>query len=98
MPQSSHGEVKYPLHIIFDLNGVLLVVKFNSGPPIRHQISPVLLCIVYLKLGLKDFLERCLVQFEVYIWYVAQWHNINVYLDKIYKETQIKIDPSKILG
>jgi hypothetical protein len=29
--------------------------------------------------------------------FVTQWHNINIYLDKIYKETQIRIDPSKIL-
>ncbi len=97
MLQSFHREVKYPFHVIFDLNGVLLEMKFNSMPPIRHQINLVPLCTICLRPGLKDFLGRCLVWFEVYIWSVVQWHNINVYLNKIYKETQIKIDPSKIL-
>jgi len=34
----------------------------------------------------------------MYIWYAAQCHNINNYVDQIKCETDIVIDPSKILG
>ncbi len=34
----------------------------------------------------------------MYIWLVAQKHNINNYLDQIQQENQITIDPSKVLG
>ncbi len=95
-PQSSLREVTYPLHVIFDLNGVFLAMKFNSGPPTRHGRSPVPSRTICLKPRLKDFLEWCLVQFELYIWFVAQRHNIKAYLNKIYEETQIRIDFSKI--
>ncbi len=44
---------------------------------------------------MKDFLETCLAQFEVYIWSAAQCHNINGYLETKNEETQIKIDLSK---
>ncbi len=34
--QSPHGEAKYLLHIIFNLDGVMLAMKFYSRPPTRH--------------------------------------------------------------
>ncbi len=75
----------------FKVRKLKLKIKYN------YIYTLIPLCTVCLRLGLKDFLGRCLVQFEVYIWFVVHWHNINVYLDKIYKEMQIKINPSKIL-
>jgi hypothetical protein len=45
--------------------------------------NPWLTCTICLKPGLKDFLERCLMQFEVYIWSEAQQYNIKAYSDKI---------------
>jgi len=43
-------------------------------------------------------LERCVVQFHVYIWFVAQHHNIYSCLDQVWHETKIFIDPSKVLN
>ncbi len=34
----------------------------------------------------------------MYIWFAAQKHNINNYLDQIQQENQITIDPSRVLG
>ncbi len=36
MSQSSPKEVRYPLHVIFNLNGMLLAIKFTLRPPTRH--------------------------------------------------------------
>jgi hypothetical protein len=49
----------------------------------RYWRPPILIQIVVLKLGLKEFLERCMAQFIVYIWSTTQHHNINNYLDQI---------------
>jgi hypothetical protein len=49
-----------PFHVIFDLNGVLITTCFDKG---SHNI---ILC-----LGLKELLEKCLEQFQVYIWSIA---------------------------
>jgi hypothetical protein len=59
-----------PFHVIFNLNEVLIATRFIKG---FHTII--------LHLGLKEFLEKCLAQFHVYIWYIAQHHNIYNYLD-----------------
>jgi hypothetical protein len=49
-----------PFHVIFNLNGVLITTCFDKG---SHNI---ILC-----LGLKELLEKCLAQFQVYIWSIA---------------------------
>jgi hypothetical protein len=70
------------LHVIFDLNGVL-VVKHAYGFHTRLLTNSLLTFMP----GLKDFLTSCLVQFEVYIWSTTQHYNINKYLDKIKEKT-----------
>jgi hypothetical protein len=47
---------------------------------------------IVLRLGLKGYLERYMSQFIVYIWFVAQRHNINNYVDEIKHEINIVID------
>ncbi len=71
MPHLLAMEVN-PFHVIFDLNGILIATCFNKG---SH--------IVILHLVLKEFLEKCLVQFQVYIWSATQHHNIYNYMDHI---------------
>ncbi len=61
-----------PFHVIFDLNGILIITHFDKG---SH--------IIILLLRLKEFLEKCLVEFQVCIWSIAQHHNIYNYLDQI---------------
>jgi hypothetical protein len=75
-----------PFHVIFYLNGILIATCFNkrSRTNILHP-------------GLKEFLEKCLMQFQVYIWSIAQCHNIYDYLDQIWHKTQISIHASKVL-
>ncbi len=68
----SHVEEENPFHVIFNLNEVLITTCFDKG---SHTII--------LHLGLKEFLKKCLAQFQVYIWFVAQHHNIYNYLDQI---------------
>jgi hypothetical protein len=65
-----------PFHVIFNLNGVLITTCFDKDS-----------CIVIFRLGLKQFLEKCLAQFQVYIWFVAQHHNIYNYLGQIWHKT-----------
>ncbi len=48
-----------PFHVIFYMNGDLIATCFNKG---SHN---TILCF-----GLKELLEKCLVQF-VYIWFIA---------------------------
>jgi hypothetical protein len=61
-----------PFHMIFNLNGVLIITHFDRG---SHT--------VIIRPGLKEFLEKCLVQFQVYIWSAAQQHSIYNYLHHI---------------
>ncbi len=62
-----------PFHVIFYLNQVLIATHFNKGFHI------VILCT-----ELNEFLEKCLAQFQVYIWFAAQCHNTYNYLDQIW--------------
>jgi hypothetical protein len=50
------------------------------------------------RLGLKDFLTSCLIQFEVDIWSTTWCYNIDKYLNKIKEQTYITLDPSRVLG
>jgi len=50
-----------------------------------------------VKLGLKEFLDRCVAQFHVYAWFATQCHNIYNYLEQIWHETQISINRSRVL-
>jgi hypothetical protein len=61
-----------PFHVIFYLYKILIIECFNkcSG-------------IIILHLGLKNFFEKSLVQFQVYIWFIAHCHNVYNHLDKI---------------
>ncbi len=45
-----------PFHVIFDLNRVMIATHFDKG-----------FCTVIICLGLKEFLEKSLSQFQVYI-------------------------------
>jgi hypothetical protein len=69
-----------PFHMIFNLNKVLIVTRFDKC---FHT--------VIFRLGLKEFLEKCLVQFQMYIWSTTQHHNIYNYLDQTWHKTQISI-------
>jgi hypothetical protein len=62
-----------PFHVIFNLNEIMIVTCFNKTfhTTILHP-------------RLKEFLEKCLAKFQVYIWFAAQHHNIYNYLDQIY--------------
>jgi hypothetical protein len=44
-------------HVIFNLEGVLIATHFDRGS-----------CTVILCLRLKEFIKKCLTQFQVYIW------------------------------
>jgi len=69
------------LHVIFDLNGVLVAKHaFRT-----HMWLSTNSLFTFMP-GLKDFLTNCLVQFGVYIWFATQRYNINKYLDKIRKK------------
>ncbi len=59
-------------HVIFDLNKVLIATCFDRG---SHT--------VILRLGLKEFVDKCFIQFQVYIWSTTQCHNIYNYLNQI---------------
>ncbi len=50
------------LHVIFDLNEVLLVTCFNKA---RYQRAPP--CSIVFKPRLKELLKVCVLQFHVYI-------------------------------
>jgi hypothetical protein len=57
MPSLLTTEVNL-FHMIFDLNGVLIITHFNRS---FHTIN--------LYFGLKEFLEKCLTQ--LYIWFAT---------------------------
>ncbi len=59
MPHSPIAKVN-PFHVIFDLDGVLIATHFDKGS-----------CIIILCPRLKEFIKKCLAQFQVYIWFVA---------------------------
>jgi hypothetical protein len=90
MPCSPSSKVS-PLHAIFYLNGVIVTTCFDRGRCWR-----VPSCTIIDRLGWKEFLERCVAQFHVYIWFPTQRHNIYNYLDQIWHETQIFIDCSRV--
>jgi hypothetical protein len=60
----SHATKVNPFQMIFDMNEILIATRFNKGS-----------CIVILRPRLKEFLEKILVQFQVYIWSTTQCHN-----------------------
>ncbi len=68
------------------------------GPLIWHQRTFVPSHTLFLGLGLKEFLQKCITKFIVYIWFATQHPNTNYYLDQIWHETQITIKPLKVLG
>jgi len=75
-----------PFHVIFYLNKILIATHFNKCS-----------CTIIFHFGLKEFMEKYLAQFEVYIWSTTQCHNIYNYLDQIWHKTQIFIHASKVL-
>jgi hypothetical protein len=84
MPHSPLIEVS-PFHVIFYLNKIFIATCFDKRS-----------CTIIFHLRLKEFLEKCFVQFQVYIWFVAQCHNIYNYLDQIWHKTKIFIHASKV--
>jgi hypothetical protein len=56
-----------------------MLPQYNKA---KNQGAP--LCIIVFRVGLKEFLERCVIQFYVYIWSMAHCHNIYKYLDEIW--------------
>jgi hypothetical protein len=67
-----HAVEVSPFHVIFDLNKLLIPTCFDKGS-----------CTIIFRLKLKEFLEKCLSQFQVYIWSATWRHNIYNYLDHI---------------
>jgi hypothetical protein len=59
VPYSPTMEVS-PFHVIFYLNEVLITTRFDKG---SHTII--------FHPRLKEFLEKCLAQFQVYIWFAT---------------------------
>jgi hypothetical protein len=55
-----HAMEVSPFYVIFDLNRILITTQFDKG-----------FCTVIIHLGLKEFLEKCLTQFQVYIWFAT---------------------------
>lgn len=100
-PQVSHSpsvEVS-PLYVIFDIIGVLLATCFEviqNNFLTWHQRTPFYTFI--MKLELKELFKRCIMQFILYFWSIAQHHNISNYLNKTWCETKITIDLFRILG
>ncbi len=82
-----------PFHVIFDLNGLLITTCFKKG-----GYGKASSCTIILHPRLKEFLEKCLALFHVYIWSTTQHHNIYNYLDKIWHKTQISVHVSKVLN
>jgi hypothetical protein len=62
LPRCPFVEVSH-LHVIFDLNGVL-VAKRTSGFHMQMKTNSMFT----IRFRLKDFLTSCFSQFEVYIW------------------------------
>ncbi len=73
-------------------NEVFVVTRFNKA---KYQRVPPRS--VVFKPRLKEFLEICVLQFHEYIWSTTEWHNIYNYLDQVWHETQIFINPSNCL-
>jgi hypothetical protein len=71
-----------PFHVIFYFNKLLIATHFDKS---FHTIIP--------HFRLKEFLE---VQFQVYIWFATQHHNIYNYLDQIWHKTKIFIHASRV--
>jgi hypothetical protein len=63
------------INVIFDLNQVLVVTKFQAYYKMGHvswyKKPFVPNWTIVLKPRLKEFLERCMLQFIVYIWFVT---------------------------
>jgi hypothetical protein len=93
-----------PLHMIFDLKGVLVGKDYFR---ISHLLPPSLNLArgrtllsknIVPMLTLKEFLLRCIEQFIVYIWTFVSLAKMKVYLKKIAEETCIEIDLQRIMG
>jgi hypothetical protein len=67
-----------PFHVIFYFNKFLITTRFDKG-----KYGKTASCTVIFHPGLKEFMEKCLVQFHVYICFITQRHNIYNYLDQI---------------
>ncbi len=80
-----------PLHVIFYLNAVLSTTHIDRG---GYQKGPF--CIIF-KLGLKEFLERCIAQFHVCTWSITQFHNIYNCLDQVQHEHNFSSIPHECL-
>jgi hypothetical protein len=93
-----------PLHIIFDLKGVLVgkeYFKVNHLLPSLFNLvrGPTLLGNnIVPKLILKEFLFRCLEEFTIYIWTYIPLAKMHAYLKKIVEDTNIEIDLQRIMG
>jgi hypothetical protein len=74
-------------HLIFDLNGVL--VATGEGRTRSH--------LVFLRLGLKEFLFACVKKFMVYILSLAMKRNFSRRVDIIIETTFILLLTSRIL-
>jgi hypothetical protein len=86
------------------LKGVLVAKEYfsiNHLLPLPYNIGhlPTLLNKkVIPRLGLKEFLVRCINLFIVYIWMLVSFGKMKTYLRKIIEKTGIEIDPQRIIG
>jgi hypothetical protein len=62
MPHSPSLKVS-PFHVIFNPNRIMITTRFNKG-----GYGKVAFYTIILWPRLKEFLEKCLMQFHVYIW------------------------------
>jgi hypothetical protein len=74
-------------HLIFNLNGVLVVIS-------ESQIRS---CLIVLNFGLKEFFSTCVKKFTMYVWSSAMKRNFSKHLDIIAEKTKVLLPTSKIL-
>jgi len=86
--EKSLGELKVSeYHLIFDLNGILVVI--GEGPT---KSQPMI-----LRLGLKKFLFSCVIKFIAYIWFSEMRRNFSKHSVLIKKRTNVYLKSARIV-
>jgi len=76
----------------FSINHLLFLL-YNIG-----HLRTLLNKKVITRSSVKEFFMKCIEQFTVYIWMSTPFGKMKTYLRKITKETNIEIDPQRIIS